>query len=78
VVAARSAVALAHFHWPQPLAVWSILRPRRYDASVAEAVLEAAQREADLPSVAAEPHSGRRRRLEAAESGDGRVGARRP
>jgi predicted dehydrogenase/nucleoside-diphosphate-sugar epimerase len=78
VVAARSAVALAHFHWPQPLAVWSILRPRRYDASVAEAVLEAAQREADLPSVAAEPHSGRRRRLEAAESGDGRVDARRP
>jgi nucleoside-diphosphate-sugar epimerase len=65
--AARIAVALARFRWPPPLAVWSILRPRRYDVSVAAAVL-AAERETDVPPVAAEPHAGGRRRLEASDS----------
>src|SRR2546427_1059631 len=69
LVAARTAVALAHFHLPQPLAVWSILRPRRYNASLADVVLAAAEREADVPPVAAEPHSGRLLRPEASDSG---------
>jgi len=38
----RTTVALAHFHRPQRVAVWSVLRPRRYDASLAARALEAA------------------------------------
>ena len=38
----RTAVALAHFRRPQRLAVWSVLRARRYDTSIAASALQAA------------------------------------
>jgi predicted dehydrogenase len=43
LTAARVAVSLCRGRWPDRLAAWSILRPRRYDTSVAAAVLEAAR-----------------------------------
>jgi len=54
VIAARFVAALARRERARPLAVWSILRPRRYDASVAGTVL-AAMRE---PTPAPEPAGG--------------------
>jgi len=42
VMLARRAIALARRERAHPLAVWSILRPRRYDPAVASAVLAAA------------------------------------
>jgi nucleoside-diphosphate-sugar epimerase len=42
VMAARFAVALARRERAHPLAVWSILRPRRYDPAVSTTVLAAA------------------------------------
>jgi predicted dehydrogenase/nucleoside-diphosphate-sugar epimerase len=41
--AAHTALSLGHGRWPDRLAAWSILRPRRYDTRVASAVLEAAR-----------------------------------
>ena len=41
VMAARFIAALARRERAQPLAVWSILRPRRYDPAVATAILAA-------------------------------------
>jgi hypothetical protein len=47
VMAARTVLSLGRGRLPEKLAVWSILRPRRYDARVAAAVLEAARPAAD-------------------------------
>ncbi len=44
LTAARAAVSLGRGRSPDRLAAWSILRPRRYDARLAVAVLEAARR----------------------------------
>jgi predicted dehydrogenase/nucleoside-diphosphate-sugar epimerase len=44
--AARVGFSLAHARWPDRLAAWSILRPRRYDARLASAVLAADRRNA--------------------------------
>src|SRR6185436_6201222 len=46
VTAARAALSLAKGKWPESMKAWSILRPRRYDARLASALLEAAQRDA--------------------------------
>lgn len=42
----RFVMGVARREWPRPLAVWSILRPRRYDPGVTAAVLDAAGRDA--------------------------------
>jgi predicted dehydrogenase/nucleoside-diphosphate-sugar epimerase len=47
VMAARTVLSLGRGRLPEKLAVWSILRPRRYDARVAAAVLEAARPDVD-------------------------------
>jgi len=43
LVVAQTAMALLHGRMPGRLAVWSILRPRRYDARLTTSVLEAAR-----------------------------------
>jgi len=55
VMAARGVAALARRERARPLAVWSILRPRRYDPAVAATVLAAAAGDATSapPSVRA-------------------------
>lgn len=40
---ARMAIAATHLRLPTRLAAWSILRPRRYDTTIADGVLAAAQ-----------------------------------
>ncbi len=42
VMVSRLVAALARREWPRPLAVWSVLRPRRYDPEVATRLLAAA------------------------------------
>jgi predicted dehydrogenase/nucleoside-diphosphate-sugar epimerase len=37
----RTAISLGRGRWPEPLAVWSILKPRRYDTRLATGMLEA-------------------------------------
>ena len=46
----RVVAALARGERARPLAVWSILRPRRYDAAVASAVLAAAASQDPMPA----------------------------
>jgi len=49
---ARAGRALAHGRRPGRFAAWSILRPRRYDARLATALLDAVARDADAVPVA--------------------------
>jgi len=42
IMSVRTLLSVARGKFPEPLAVWSILRPRRYDARLTSAVLEAA------------------------------------
>ena len=49
--AARTAISLGRGRWPEALAVWSILRPRRYDTRLAAEMLDAAR--ASAPGVRA-------------------------
>jgi predicted dehydrogenase/nucleoside-diphosphate-sugar epimerase len=46
LAAARAGMSLSRGRLPDRLAAWSILRPRRYDAQLASAVLEATRRDA--------------------------------
>jgi predicted dehydrogenase/nucleoside-diphosphate-sugar epimerase len=46
VTAARTAISLGRGRWPERLAAWSILRPRRYDPRIGAALLEATRRDA--------------------------------
>ncbi|HET9271674.1 MAG TPA: hypothetical protein VFO31_26030, partial [Vicinamibacterales bacterium] len=43
LTAARTVLSLARGRRPEPLAAWSILRPRRYDTRVAAAALGTAR-----------------------------------
>ena len=43
IPAARALLSLAHGRWPERLAAWSVLRPRRYDPRLAAALLDAAR-----------------------------------
>lgn len=52
--AARIAAAILMRRWPTRLAVWSVLRPRRFDTNVSETVLRAAAR-AEPPTAPVEP-----------------------
>jgi hypothetical protein len=47
--AARTAISLGRGRWPEALAVWSILRPRRYDTRLAAEMLDASR--ASAPGV---------------------------
>ncbi|TMQ25996.1 MAG: NAD-dependent epimerase/dehydratase family protein [Candidatus Rokuibacteriota bacterium] len=49
---ARAGLALAHGRRPGRFAAWSILRPRRYDARLATALLDAVARDADAVPAA--------------------------
>jgi len=57
VTAARAALALSRGRRPERMRTWSILRPRRYDARLASALLGAVQRDASSLRVSgrAEP-----------------------
>jgi nucleoside-diphosphate-sugar epimerase len=44
--AVRTVLSLGRLRWPTSLAVWSILRPRRYDDVVASEIVRGARREA--------------------------------
>jgi predicted dehydrogenase/nucleoside-diphosphate-sugar epimerase len=61
VVVARTVLALAHFRLPPRLAAWSLLRPRRYDTSLANRTLAYAESPRDgchgTVAVAATPHA---------------------
>jgi len=46
LTAARAASSLCRGRWPDGLAVWSILRPRRYETRLAAELLEAAREDA--------------------------------
>ena len=46
---ARVLLSLAHGRWPERLAAWSILRPRRYDSRLAAAMLGVVTRDAAVP-----------------------------
>jgi predicted dehydrogenase/nucleoside-diphosphate-sugar epimerase len=46
---ARVLLSLAHGRWPERLAAWSILRPRRYDSRLAAATLGVVTRDAAVP-----------------------------
>jgi nucleoside-diphosphate-sugar epimerase len=48
---ARIGVALAQGRWPDRLATWSILRPRRYDSRLAASLLEQARPESSAADV---------------------------
>ena len=39
VVTLRTALALVHFTWPERLAAWSVLKPRRFDPSLSARIL---------------------------------------
>jgi nucleoside-diphosphate-sugar epimerase len=49
LIAVRGALALARGRRPEPLAAWSILRPRRYDTGVAAAMLGTAREQQPEP-----------------------------
>jgi len=49
ITVGRAAAAFARLRLPPRLAVWSILRPRRYDTSRADAILTAAQHNGTRP-----------------------------
>jgi len=42
ITTARTAISLGRGSWPDTLAVWSVLKPRRFDSRVAATVLDAA------------------------------------
>jgi predicted dehydrogenase/nucleoside-diphosphate-sugar epimerase len=48
---ARAAISLGRGRWPEALAVWSILRPRRFDTRLATGMLEAADASARAVGV---------------------------
>jgi predicted dehydrogenase/nucleoside-diphosphate-sugar epimerase len=55
ITAARTALAFAHGRRPDALKTWSILRPRRYDARVATALLDAVRLGSDSLSRVVAP-----------------------
>ncbi len=55
VGAARLAIGLLQRRWPQRLALFGILRPRRYDPALSERVLAAATRREARPSPVSTP-----------------------
>jgi predicted dehydrogenase/nucleoside-diphosphate-sugar epimerase len=57
VSAARLALSLAEGRLPERCATWSILRPRRYDARLAAAMLAAARRASPAPQFVASSRS---------------------
>lgn len=54
LVVIRAMVAVGHFRLPQRLAVWSLLRARRYDSLIAARVLEAA--DSGVPDAVQDSH----------------------
>lgn len=49
MILVRHVMGIARREWPRPLAVWSILRPRRYDAAVTTAVFAASREAPPMP-----------------------------
>ena len=48
---ARAMLSLARGRWPERLAAWSVLRPRRYDSRLAAAMLGVASERRDVPQT---------------------------
>jgi nucleoside-diphosphate-sugar epimerase len=59
VTMARTALSLAKGKWPESMKAWSILRPRRYDARLAAALMEASQRDTAALRVGVSPAAAR-------------------
>ena len=57
LTAARTAISLCGGRWPETLAAWSILRPRRYDTRLAKEMLGAAGKNAAASSSVRNPQA---------------------